>query len=168
MHRSSRVCIIAVALLWLVTVPVSAPAFSNEPDGFRGIKWGTKIGQAQGMVLVEDKGNEKYYARPDDKMKIGDARVDKIVYGFYRDEFFTVTIGFSTLMHFMSLKETLTNLYSEWAQQKEKDKYYWAGTKVYVSIDYRPDRGDGEILYSYMPIWTRVKNETKGKTPGDL
>jgi hypothetical protein len=35
-----------------VLIPLSVNAFKNEPDGFRGIKWGTNIKDLKDMKLV--------------------------------------------------------------------------------------------------------------------
>ncbi len=68
----------------------------SEPDGFRGIKWGTDISTIQGM---KDTGkgysahpDEKYYTREGDKLETGGAKLKKIQYSFYKGKFFEVTI----------------------------------------------------------------------------
>ena len=104
-----------IAVVVIMTMVVSgcyqkaqlAPTFPNEPDGFRGIKWGAKIGRLSGMELVGREGNEKYYIRAGDKLKVGEAAVEKITYGFYRDEFFKVRIHVKGLMNYLELKQTL-------------------------------------------------------------
>lgn len=42
-----------------------------EPDGFRGIKWGTDISTLRGLELVEDDGLDKFYKNKEDKMTLG-------------------------------------------------------------------------------------------------
>jgi hypothetical protein len=147
-------------------------SFPNEPDGFRGIKWGTNIARLPGMELVKNGGAEKYYVRPDDKLKIGDAVIEKITYGFYRDEFFKVMIHFKGLMNYMHMKETLTGLYGDGEHVSfGKSLYTWTGSKVLVVIEFNGTLNEGEVLYTYKPVMEKLTKETGAKPPkgaGDL
>jgi len=83
--RPSQRDLETLVFLLIISVWVSLPAFAfqNEPDGFRGIKWGTNISELPDMSLSEDYGNSKFYLRKGEKLKIGDADIDRIGYGFY-------------------------------------------------------------------------------------
>lgn len=174
---TNRAWSIAVAVVLVMTVAgcfqkhLPPPTFPNEPDGFRGIKWGTDIARLPGMELVKNGGAEKYYVRPDEKLKIGDAIVEKITYGFYRDEFFKVTISLKGLMNYMHMKETLTGLYGDGDHVFGKSLYAWTGTKVNVVIEFNGVLNEGEVLYLYKPVMEKRTGETGSKPPkgtGDL
>jgi hypothetical protein len=146
-------------------------AFPNEPDGFRGIKWGTKITLLSGMELVRNGCAEKYYIRSGDKLKVGEAVVEKITYGFYRDEFFKVTIRFKGLMNYLDLKQTLFGVYGEGEQFPGRDIYTWRGKQVFVTIEFKGMLNEGEAIYTYKPIMEKMSKETGGKSTkgaGDL
>ena len=53
-----------IKALFLVVAILLSPciswAFSNEPDGFRGIKWGTNILELSDMGAGEDAGNGRW------------------------------------------------------------------------------------------------------------
>lgn len=85
-------------------------AFQNEPEGFRGLKWGDPPG--------EDMVNEwsinpdfVWYRRAGDKMKIGRANLLSIHYAFYKGQFFfveiTVGIDPTETSHYDYLKDVL-------------------------------------------------------------
>ncbi len=99
-----------LALLLLLTGP--AVAF-EVPEGFRGIKWGTTIAEvgAQFTLIEDSTRGTKYYARKDDRLKIGEADVIRILYAFYRDRFFYVSVRFANLANFRPIKETLFAAY---------------------------------------------------------
>ena len=146
-------------------------AFPNEPDGFRGIKWGTKITHLSGMALVRNEGMEKYYIKPDEKLKVGEAVVERITYGFYRDEFFRVTIHFKGLMNYLDLKQTLFGVYGEGEQFPGRDIYTWRGKQVFITIEFKGMLNEGEALYTYKPIMEKMSKESGGKSTkgaGDL
>ncbi|MCX5834952.1 MAG: hypothetical protein NTV99_10685 [Deltaproteobacteria bacterium] len=146
-------------------------AFPNEPDGFRGIKWGTKITRLSGMEFVRSEGAEKYYIRPDDKLKVGEAVVERITYGFYRDEFFKVTIYVKGLKNYLDLKQTFSGVYGEGDNVFGKDFYTWPGKQVFITIEFKGMLNEGEAIYTYKPIMEKMSKETGGKSAkgaGDL
>ena len=68
-------------------VPI-CKTFRNEPEGFRGIKWGTDISTLKDMRCTE----EKYYVREGDKLQIGKVKLKKIEYSFQEGRFWKVMI----------------------------------------------------------------------------
>ena len=70
----------------------------SEPDGFRGIKWGTEISTLKDMVFVMaiDK-DVKRYERKRDELKMGKAKLDYIQYEFRKGNFFWWRWGFKGL-----------------------------------------------------------------------
>jgi len=67
----------------------------SEPDGFRGIKWGTEISTLKDMVFVMaiDK-DVKRYERKRDELKMGKAKLDYIQYEFRKGKFYLVEMAF--------------------------------------------------------------------------
>lgn len=67
----------------------------SDPDGFRGIKWGTDIRTLCGMKYFrtdESYGGIEVYIRENDELKIGDATLERIEYVFWRGKFCAVGI----------------------------------------------------------------------------
>ncbi len=166
-----RIWAITVSAVLVVAVAGTVGAFRNEPDGFRGIKWGTKIGALTGMEFVRVEGAETSYIRPDEKLKIGDAVIERITYGFYRDEFYKVTIQFKGLMNYLHLKKTLTDLYGDGDNIPGTDVHTWTGRKTVVVVEFKGMLNEGEVLYTYKPVMEKMTKETGTKAPkgaGDL
>jgi len=167
------VVILAMVVPGCLQPPRQLPmlTFPNEPDGFRGIKWGTNIARLSGMELIRSEGAEKYYIRPEDKLKVGEAVVERITYGFYRDEFFNVTIHFKGLMNYLDLKQTLFGVYGEGEQFPGKDIFTWRGKQVFITIEFKGMLNEGEAISTYKPILEKMRKETGGKSSkgaGDL
>ena len=58
----------------------------SEPDGFRGIKWGTDISTLKDMeYLFTDPsyGGIEVYRKKNDNLRIGGVRLKTIIYGFW-------------------------------------------------------------------------------------
>jgi hypothetical protein len=73
--------------------PGPTGAFQNEPTGFRGIEWSTPITELKSqMLLIGNRGNNSFYSRSGDEMKIGDAAFTSIGYHFYKGRLAPVII----------------------------------------------------------------------------
>jgi hypothetical protein len=145
--------LLTILLTFLIFSSLPAFAFQNEPDGFRGIKWGTNINALPDMGLIDSDGETKFYIRRNDKMKIGDADVDKIVYGFYKTRFFYVRIKFNNFSNFTRLKETLFSQYGQGDKPNQfMEKYFWHGAAVSISFNYNEIGKKGEIYYFFIPV----------------
>jgi len=73
---------------------LSATAAPFKMDGFRGIKWAAPIKKhAHELIELRNEGNLISYKRKNEKMKIGDAKIESIFYYFYKGKFSTVNIN---------------------------------------------------------------------------
>ena len=83
--------IFAATSLMLITLVIlstgTSYAFKNEPDGFRGIKWGTDINTLSNMTVVNSDGDTHTYERTGDEMKIGNAELAVLTYFFGKENF---------------------------------------------------------------------------------
>lgn len=68
-------------------------SFQNEPEEFRGIKWGQSPTKIQGLrfIKVDIDGLASYY-KEDDQLSLGEAKLKKIQYFFWKDKFVEVVI----------------------------------------------------------------------------
>jgi hypothetical protein len=145
-------------------------SMDNEPTGFRGKDWGTNISEFTDMVFLKDYGNfpdnygdQKFYIKNNDNMKIGEADLDRVIYGFYKNRFYYVSIEFKGLRNFSSIKETLFQTYGV-VDQPIFEKtlwdtlYGWNGDKVEIMLVYTTSSQDGDLFYCYQPI-----NEEMGR-----
>jgi len=153
--------------------PCNLFGFQNETDNFRGINWGTNINDISGMICIKcDDKHMKNYIRKDDKLKIGDAEIKKIVYDFYKDRFLAVFIEFEGSDNFRFLKSTLSQLYGKGDQSNPYIEYFtWAGRDVGIAMEYKDIKNKGHIMYIYLPLHdelTKDQKETVKKGVDDL
>jgi hypothetical protein len=134
-----------------VVIPVFA--FQNEPDGFRGIEWAANISALTDMLIVESGKDSEYYCRKNDKMKIGDADIDQISYGFYKNRFYVVLVEYHGFLNFTKLKTILLEQYGKPDQPNRlMENYFWFGGTVDIYFDYNEIFKKGYIYYSFRPI----------------
>jgi len=138
-----------------------------EPDGFRGIKWGTEISTLEDMERVkQDKSSNSdlvWYIREGDALTIGNAKLENIFYFFWMGKFESVWIDFKGDENFETLKKELFKLFgkalgSEEHAKKRHEKagiepsktelgdfYTWWGKNTDVVLSYSKDRHMGTL-----------------------
>lgn len=145
-------------LILLITIILSMSsinsvyAFQSEPKDFRGIKWGTNISKLKHMMTLNIvNGNYKSYIRKNDSMKIRNADIEKITYGFYDGKFGSVIIDFKGFNNFIALKQLLTENYGNGDKEDWPwESYKWKGEFVNITINCINDKG--HIMYFYKPL----------------
>jgi hypothetical protein len=152
-HQRKRFVYLFSLVVFLALSSLTALAFQNEPDGFRGIKWGTNISELNDMLVVESGKDTLYYTRKNDKMKIGDVDIDQISYGFYKTRFFVVLVEYRGYASFTKLKKILIDQYGKAEQPNQlMERYFWTGGTVDIYFDYNDMSKNGNVYYSFRPI----------------
>ena len=141
----------AVAVLLITYLVVSGS--QKESADFRGIKWGSNIADLPNMKLLAEDGALKFYEKGDDRKEIGPVEVDKIVYGFYKDRFYTVMIYYHSPVNFNRIRDTLSESYGKPFQASESEKkLFWNGEQVNLSLNFDDATNTGRIAYFFKPI----------------
>ena len=158
--RGIAVSLVLISLgLFAVLVNVSL-GFQNEPGDFRGIKWGTDVGELKGMSFLAEDGGLRFFERENDSMTVEEVPVDRIVYGFHTQRFFNVLAYYSTLANFLNLKDALTRKHGEpFRPAGTPNRYFWTGDKVEMLLIYEENTMSGRLSYFYKPI----QSEAEGK-----
>ena len=149
----ARICSGGLILILVLVIAQPARAFQNEPNDWRGIEWGTKYDGLEGFTKVTTQSRLDYYAKEDEEMIIGDARLEKVVYVFYHRKFCGAVLNFKSSPNFQIVKTTLFDWYGEGDQSKmNEDRYRWSGTDVTIVLEYDDVTQKGKVTYYYMPI----------------
>jgi len=115
----------------------------TEPDGFRGIKWGTPISTLEDMHAVWDGGDRKYYERRDDSLEVAGAKLHRITYTFWQGRFSDVKIDIlkdysnpqDEYTHFRAVREACFKRFG--ARTKVllgSEEYSWFGTESWMKL----------------------------------
>ena len=141
--------ILILVLVW--SHPASA--LQNEPNNCRGIEWGAKYNELEGFTKVTTESRFDYYMKKDEKMTIGDAPLEKVVYVFYHKKFCGAVLNFKSSPNFQIVKTTLFDWYGEGDQSKiNEDRYKWSGADVTITLEYDDATQKGKVSYYYMPL----------------
>jgi hypothetical protein len=147
----------------------------SEPDGFRGIKWGTEISTLKDMEKIEqDKSSNidlVWYTRKGDTLAIGQAKLENIFYSFWMGNFASVWIDFKGDENFETVKKEFFEQLGNTGKSKEHTKkrhkkvgmesskpggadffYAWWGKNTDIFLSYSKDRHMGSLDISSTSI----------------
>ncbi len=143
--------VIMVSLALLLGTNAGA---SDLQKGILQYKWSDSASRYNGLSKLGDKGEVSYYSKPGEIYTIGEVSVDKVIYGFYRDQLFGVYLNIDSIevydklfLHMKSqyglpvYKTTLDNrLVYKWKQQDVaiKLKMNKPARKMKLAFYYRP------------------------------
>jgi hypothetical protein len=117
---------------------------NSEPDGFAGIKWGTEFSQVNSDMVESrsitnptepDVKIKIYYIRKGDNLKMGEAQLDKMEYGFFRGKFAEVQITAVGPENFNHLKKVLFEKYGT-VDKPVQGLYPWNGSVTRIALRY--------------------------------
>lgn len=124
-----RKILLAIVLIFLITG--IGFAFQNEPDGFRGLKWGDA--PTEDMVFYEDWGDSDLYLRPTDKMEIWNVKFHKIGYFFYEKKQFMEVSGFIRSKEYYDILEIFCR---EKYGKPTEEKYGKSIPEIYYDLEW--------------------------------
>ena len=146
----------------------SSKPLRSDPDGFRGIRWGTEISTLNDMEKVEeDQSSDRdlvWYTRKGDTLAIGEAKFKNVFYSFWVGKFDSVWIDFEGDENFEALKKELLEQFGKVRGSEEPVKktqrgvriessaikpvdgfYVWWGKNTEVVLSYSKDRHKGTL-----------------------
>ncbi|OPY17257.1 MAG: hypothetical protein A4E74_01371 [Syntrophus sp. PtaB.Bin075] len=147
-------------------------AFLNEPMAFRGILWGQRRDSLTGRTFlpVREDGDITSFRLEGDLLEIDDAKVSDIVYSFYRNRFYRVSVIIDSREEFKKIRKHFFDTHGEGVsvshEEEETESCYWAGAELDICLRYSEKSG-GRIEYSFRPIHKREEKEAKIKAIHD-
>ena len=150
MKKNVSILLLAGILVFLITG--MGFAFQNEPDGFRGLKWGDA--PTEDMTFLDEISYEgSSYYKKDDKLNIGSARLDYIFYIFnlYSNQFYKARLYFTGKTNYDILKIIFEGRFDK-PTWKAEDGYFlqWMGEiephKTRIYLRFVPEKQWGYLL----------------------
>jgi RNA polymerase sigma factor (sigma-70 family) len=134
-----------------------------------GVKLGSNISDLPNLVFIGDVGGgKKVYRMEGEKMKIGNADIEMIMYGFYNDRLEDIQIHFRSSSNFAKLKEKLFQLCGPGRQPNPflethhfLETYHWYGKKFSMFLTYDRITAKGAIGYTFLPIYDEREKDKK-------
>lgn len=126
-------------------------------------KLGSNISDIPNLVFIGDIGDgKKVYRMQGERMKIGDAEIEMIMYGFYKDRLEDMQIHFHSSSNFGKLKEKLFQLCGPGRQPNPfVQTCHWYGEKFSLCLTYNKISEKGVIGYTFLPIYKERLEDKK-------
>jgi hypothetical protein len=109
-------------------------------DGFGDLKWGDSATDVEGLEIRQtDSGLRDVieYVRPSDKPVLGDAKLKRIIYAFWRDELYTVTIWTQGPENYKALRKMVFQQFGKGAHpDRSIEKYLWSDGPADIMLKY--------------------------------
>lgn len=143
----------------------------TEPDGFRGITWGTPASTLNDLYQVWNDGDRKYYERKGDPLEIAGAKVHRIVYIFWQGQFLEVKVDIlkaydnpqDEFTHFKILRQVCFDRFG--ARRKAifgAEEYSWFGDISRVKL-VRDDPGLLQLRLGSTRLLEQIKSYEEEK-----
>jgi len=127
----------------------------TEPDGFRGIKWGTSIDDLAGMEYLETDpsyGGTLKYTKSNENLKIEAANLFLVKYGFWQGKFCSASIYTINPVNWYGLKEATFEKFGAGYQDNKYIKTFdWFGTRTMMMLEYSEITEQG-TLFLFSPV----------------
>lgn len=127
--------------------PNSSTCFRK--DGFRDLRWGVNISIVSGLQkrAVESGLDDVIeYDRPSDPLKIGNVELFSIIYAFWKDELYTVTIWTQGQSNYMQLRDRVFAQYGQgYRYQKYPGRYLWSEGLTDMMLRYDETHQQGAL-----------------------
>jgi RNA polymerase sigma factor (sigma-70 family) len=129
----------------------------------KGLKLGSNISDVPNLVFIGDLGDgKKVYRGEGEKMRIGDADIEMIMYGFYKDRLEDMQIHFRSSSNFTKLKEKLFQLCGPGRRPNLfTETYHWHRKKSSIFLTFNKPSEKGVIGYTFLPIYRERRNDEK-------
>lgn len=179
MKRGAKVVVGFLIFVALLLLAGAGLAFKNEPEGFRGLKWGDPVSDNMQLSTKEDESCRcKYYTLPGDKLKLGDAELSEIKYGFLNGQFSLVALHLEGIRNYNYIKMICHGQFGEptgehfdWNPPYASVMRIWHGSKTSVVYQYHPFDQIGVLILesvSSFPEYSEAEEELQTeKAKGD-
>jgi hypothetical protein len=109
-------------------------------NGFRDLRWGLKASSVKGLQKIDsqaDLDGITEYIRPDDVLKIAKAELKSIVYSFWHEKLYTVTIWTEGRHNYVALREEVFRQFGKGHRSdKHPERYIWSEKKTDRMLEY--------------------------------
>lgn len=95
---------------------------SDIQKGISQYKWGDSASMYAGLSKLGEKGEVSYYSKPGEKYTIGNVSIERVIYGFYRDQLFGVYLNIESIEVYDKLLSHMKSLYGLPATKVRADK----------------------------------------------
>ena len=130
----------------------SCPALRK--DGYCDLQWGRSLVSVAGLQkkqTISELDGVVEYTRPADPLNIGDAALKSVIYAFWQDRLYTVTVWIEGYSNFIALRDAAFREFGPGIRNDfARERYVWSDEVSDIMLDYDKDG-------QYGMLWLRSK-----------
>ena len=134
--------------------PPPEPCLALRKDGFCDLQWGRKLASVDGLEkkqIISDLDGVVEYIRPTDPTNIENANLKSVIYAFWREQLYTVTIWTEGHANYTALREAVFKAFGPGIRNDAiRERYLWSDELSDIMLDYTKDG-------QYGMLWLRSK-----------
>lgn len=159
---------IVVLMLIAFSSVAFARTYQNEPDGFRGITWGTDFETVKDQFILVDTdssyGGLQFYTRVNDEMTIGSASLESVNYVFWQNKFAFSSIGLKSYKNWTGVQNALESKFGNGFQPNDYiSNYYWLGDITVIQSKYNKIQDTGLVTFVSRNIRNQMEEWEKAQ-----
>ena len=150
---------ILIALSCLTT-PVAAQDLQTT---FSGIRWGAPVEEARGLEMKRQEGDITFFAKADDFYSLGGVTCEKVVYGFYQNQFYAAFMKVNDQKQFKTVLAHLNERYGNARSQMRMDRtiYIWDFLEVKIKLKHYEESPEAKLAFYFTPLSQKVNAARK-------
>jgi len=130
-------------------------------DGFNELKWGVRLAVVKGLKkrpIESGLDGVSEYVRPTDVLKLGNAALTTVIYAFWQDQLYTVTIWTQGLANFKALHDAIFNQFGAGIQSESSgERYLWSDGLTDAMLKYDNDAQCGMLWMRSSELDRKIK-----------
>jgi hypothetical protein len=148
------------------TPPEPSVLAEQTPMGnaFRGLSWADRLADIAGMQPMETQtglDDVREYVRPGDALKLGQALLSSIVYAFWRERLYTISIWTQGLSNYTALRRELFARYGDkMLARKAREACYWSVGPTDMMLEYLDEGQFGLFWMRSQELDQKLKGST--------
>ena len=146
----------------MISLALLSGSSANATDVQKGISqynWGDSASSYKGLSKLGDKGDVSYYSRPEEMYMIGGVSVDKIIYGFYKDQLFGVYINIDSIDMYDKLRSHMNSQYGLPVYKTTADNrnvYKWKQENIAIKLKTNTTDRKMKLVFYYRPLSSKL------------
>jgi len=129
-------------------------------DGFLDVKWGASPAEQEAFTEIYEKSGIVYYMRADKVHTVGDRVLEKTIYGFWKDRFFSVHMMIEDLESFNDVRRYMQDKYGTpkviTTTGNPQTQYQWKYKKAKMKLKRQHNPEEMKLSIYYAPISSEV------------
>ena len=151
-----KLCLVAVLCVLVLVLAGTALAFKNQPEGFRDLKWGDPPTEDMVIITPSEYGRTEY-KRVEEKLYLGKAKLEQVIYWFYLDEFMSVFLDFRGKDNFSLLETICREKFGKPTDEQYNQLIWMSLGGATVILHYRLVKGVGAVMLADMEILEKCR-----------